>query len=127
MLIYFQGNCQLPVSNVALLERGLLRGLPLQPQRTQQCLLVHNDNLLAIASTSLWIDNVYLRIGPNPSFPTAITMNRPDLPLLLENKPPQGKLWLTNVMIQSNGAAHSIGIDIQSNSHAHLQGTTRIC
>eukprot|EP00892_Ulva_mutabilis_P012130 jgi/Ulvmu1/928/UM102_0011.1 len=116
------GNCQLPVSSVALRERDLLGGVALLQPKPRQCLLVHNHNVFATAAASLWIDNLYLRVGPKPDFPTAITMKHLQQPQLTQ--PPPGKLWLTDITIQSNGVSHSIGIDVQTNSNAYLQGVT---
>lgn len=115
-----QGKCDLPVSRIALLARELLSDVPLLPLGINQCLLIHNDNLIDLSAASVWIDNVYLRVGPNATFPTAINMNPSSQTRL--NEPSGARLWLTSATIQSNGGSHSIGVDVQSNSQAYLQG-----
>lgn len=115
-----QGNCRAPVSQVALFQKGFLSRAALLQRLPQQCLLIHNHNIVALGASSLWMHNLYLRVGPKPNLPTAITVKSPTR--LQQVGPPQGKLWLTDTTVQSSGASHSIGLDIQTNSRAYLQG-----
>lgn len=116
-----QGRCRLPVSGVQLSARGLLAGVPLLPLRSEQCLLIYNDNLMAIRSSSVLLDNLYLRVGPRPTLPTAITMIPSPQQSAIDSA--FARSYLTDVTIQSNGASHSIGMDIQSNSQSFLEGS----
>lgn len=111
---YMQGNC----GGLFHAAPGI-EGAPLRPLLPHQCVLLADENLITVDESSLWLDNVYIRL----TAPRNISFNH-----FIDVRGSSSKLWMSSVTVQGRGAidgdkdCNACGLAVSSSASVSAEG-----
>ena len=115
-----QGNCvgEAPSANFPA------EHVPLRTLLPGQCLLLADTAVMIVVNSSLWLDNVYIRLTERRD--TGTVLSRQDQFLRVEGS--GAELWMTNTTLQGNGAGikdcETCAMDVGDGAKVYAHGVT---